>query len=46
MELLDLSGIQIPVERKSIKNMYLRVSRSDGTVKLTVPLLPLVNAHF
>ncbi len=37
MELLDLSGIQIPVERKSIKNMYLRVSRTDGTVKLTVP---------
>lgn len=34
---MEISGIPILIERKSIKNMYLRVLPPDGAVKITVP---------
>ena len=37
-EEIQIEGITIQVERKKIKNLYLRVHSEDGTVKMTVPL--------
>jgi len=38
MKSLTLNGLTIAVERKRIKNMYIRVYPPDGGVKITAPL--------
>jgi predicted metal-dependent hydrolase len=35
---INISGIEIEVNRKSIKNMYLKVSGNDGKVRISAPL--------
>ncbi len=34
---ITVDGIEIEVQRKKIKNMYIRILSSDGTVKVTAP---------
>ena len=34
-----IDGINIQVEKKPIKNMYVRVARSDGRVRISAPIL-------
>ncbi|HWQ58111.1 MAG TPA: SprT family zinc-dependent metalloprotease [Clostridia bacterium] len=38
MTRLTLDGLEIAVEKKRIKNMYIRVHAPDGQVKITAPL--------
>ncbi len=35
---LDIDGIKVSVEKKKIKNMYIRVTPPSGQVKITAPL--------
>lgn len=34
---MKIDGIEMQVERKKIKNMYIRITAPDGAVKITVP---------
>lgn len=38
MQKITLGGIEATVEKKRIKNMYIRVCQPDGSVKITAPL--------
>ncbi|MCI1722856.1 MAG: M48 family metallopeptidase [Lachnospiraceae bacterium] len=38
MDSLTIDGIEIPVERKHIRNLYIRFSPADRSVKITAPL--------
>ena len=38
MHRIDIDGIEITVQKKQIKNMYIRVYPQDGNVKITAPL--------
>ena len=35
---MKINGINVIVQRKKIKNMYLRVIHPEGTVKISAPL--------
>jgi predicted metal-dependent hydrolase len=36
---IEIDGIKMQVERKNIKNMYIRILPPNGEVKITVPKL-------